>query len=288
MVDLTHNRGQHMLASTIVLGVVAALSLIAFGVARHPGSVQGAGNSLLRMDIALLLAYGIAGVWVWYERRPEVNVSLRIGAQVGVLLGAVHVANHIVESYVPHRPFILIITPVFLMLALFGAAGSMAWELTRSLGLAVIAGVWCAIIGMLILICVVFSVSLAFEGSAELHMHEAFAASGMNDPGAFLVGNMLEATSEGLVRMPIFAAFLSFIGAITNAWISVGSRRTALAAAALTPLMFAVGAAALVHADSLERAARPPFVMTGVALAGVALCAAHPIWSALRRARHDS
>ena len=284
-VDLTHHRGQHMLASTTVLAVLAVLSLIALGVARHPASVQGAGNGLLQMDIAILLAYSIAGVWVWYEHRPEVNLSLRIGAKLGVFLGAVHVANHVIESYVPHRPFVLIISPVFLMLALFGAAGSMAWERTRSLGLAVIAGVWCAIIGMLILICVVFSVSLAFEARAESHMHEAFAASGMNDPGAFLVRNMLEASSEGLVRMPIFAVFLSFTGAIAHAWISGASLRTALLAACLAPFMFGVGAAALVHADSLERAARPPFVMTGVALAGLALCGAHPIWSALRRAR---
>lgn len=277
-----------MLASTTVLGVVAVFSLMAVGVARHPASVQGAGSGLLRMDIALLLAFGIAGVWVWYERRPEVNLSLRIGAQFGVLLGVVNVANHIVESYVPHRPFLLIISPVFLMLALFGAAGSMAWERTRSLGLAVIAGVWCAIIGMLIIICVVFSVSLAFEGSAELHMRDAFVASGMNDPGAFVVRNMLEATSEGLVRMPIFAVFLSFIGAMANAWISGVSRRTALATATLTPLIFGVGAVALVHADSLERAARPPFVMTGVALASLALCGAHPTWSALRRTRQGN
>jgi len=93
-----------MLASTTVLGVVAVFSLVAVGVARHPASVQGAGSGLLRIDIALLLAFGIAGVWVWYERRPEVNLSLRIGAQFGVLLGVVHVANHIVESYVEVAP----------------------------------------------------------------------------------------------------------------------------------------------------------------------------------------
>jgi hypothetical protein len=144
-------------------------------------------------------------VWVWLERRPKVNLSMRIGAGLGVLLGAVHVANHAIESYVPHRPIVLIITPVFLILALFGAAGSTAWQRTRSLGLSVIAGLWCAISGILITVCVVFSVRLAFEGSAELHIHEAFAASGMNDPGTFLVRNTLEATSEGLVRMPIYA-----------------------------------------------------------------------------------
>jgi hypothetical protein len=287
-VDATQNRRQHTLATTTVFAVLLVLSLIAIGVARHPASVQGAGSGLLRMDIALLLAYGIAGVWVWLERRPKVNLSMRIGARLGVLLGAVHVANHAVESYVPHRPFVLIITPVFLMLALFGAAGSTAWQRTRWLGLSVIAGVWCAITGILITVCVVFGVSLAFEGSAELHMHEAFAASGMNDPGAFLVRNTIEATSEGLVRMPIFAVFLSFIGAISSAWINGASRRTALVAACLTPLIFLAGAAALWHADSLERAARPPFVMTGVALAGLALCGAHPIWSALRRAWQHS
>ena len=286
--DSTQNRRQRMLASTTVLGVLVALLLIAVGVARHPASVQGAGSGLLRMDIAFLLAYGIAGVWVWYERRPEVNLSLRVGAQLGVLLGAVHVVNHVLESYLHHRPFVLIISPVFLMLALFGATGSTAWERTRSLGLAVTAGVWCAIVGVLILLCVVFSVNLAFEGRAALQMHEAFAASGMNDPGAFLVRNMLEASSEGLVRMPIFAVLLSFIGAIANAWISGASRRTARVVASLTPLMFGVGAAALWHADALERAARPPFVMSGVGLAGLALCGVHPTWSALRRARQGS
>lgn len=287
-VDSTQNRRQRLLASTTVFGMLVVFSLIAVGVARHPASVQGSGSGLLRMDIALLLLYGSAGVWAWYRRRPEVNPALRIGVRLGVLLGAVHVANHAIESYVPHRAFVLVITPVFLMLALFGAAGSTAWERTRSLGLAVIAGVWCAMTGILITVCVVLSVSLAFEGSAELHMHEAFAASGMDDPGAFLVRNTLEATSEGLVRMPIFAVFLSFIGAITNAWIRGASRRIALLAACVMPFMFVIGAAALVHADSLERAARPPFVMTGVALAGLALCGAHPIWSALRRTHFDS
>ena len=274
-----------MLGSATVVGVLVVLLLIAVGVERHPASVQGAGSGLLWMDVALLLTYGIAGIWVWHQSRTEVNISVSVGAQVGVLLGAVHVANHVLESSVPVRPFLLIISPVFLMLALFGAAGSAAWERTQSLLLAVIAGVWCAMVAILIALCVAFCLNLAFEENAELQLHEAFAASGMNDPGAFLVKNMLEATSEGLVRMPIFAVFLSFVGAVTNAWISRASQRTVLAATWLTPFMFVAGAAALWHADSLERAARPPFVMTGAVLAGVALCGAHPIWSVLRRTR---
>jgi hypothetical protein len=75
---------------------------------------------------------------------------------------------------------------------------------------------------------------------------------------------------------------LAFAGAVIHAWMSRESRRIAIAASFLAPLMFAVGASALWHANAVERAARPPFVMSGVLLSGVALCAAYPIWSILR------
>lgn len=282
--DSTRLRKLHMPGSILVLGVFVALSLTAVGVARHPESVQGTGKRLLQIEIALLLAYGLAGVWAWIQRRTEVILSLRAGTLIGVLFGAVLVANHTVESYVHHRPFILIILPVFLALALFVAAGSKAREGTGSLGLAIAAGEWCAMVGMLTLLCVVFSANLVFERNAELQMSEAFATSGLSDPGVFLVRNTLEAASEGLVRMPILALVLSFIGAAANTWMSKASRRTLLLAACLAPFVFVAGAAALWHADSLERAARPPFVMSGVALAGLALCVAHPIWSSWHRA----
>ena len=146
-----------------------------------------------------------------------------------------------------------------------------------------IAGVWCAMVAMLILLCFAFSFNLAFKTRVELQYHEAFAASGMNDPSAFVVKNSLEATSEGLVRMPVFATFISFAGALASAWISRCSRTAAFAVASITPLMLVTSVAALSYANSLERAARPPFVMAGVLLASIALSFGHPIWSALRR-----
>jgi hypothetical protein len=266
-----------------VLGVVVVLSLIAAGVARHPASIQGAGRPLLLMDIVLLLVYGLGGIWVWYQRRPEVRTALREGTLGGLALGTVLVANHTIESFVPDRHFALVISPVLLTLALFGAVGSSAWERTPSFALGVIAGVWCAMVGMLILLCFAFSFNLAFEARVELQLHEAFAASVMNDPGAFAMKNSLEAASEGLVRFPAFAMFLSFAGAVASAWITRRSRTTVLAAVGITPVMLVTGMAALWYANSLERAARPPFVMAGVLLASIALSFGHPIWSALRR-----
>jgi hypothetical protein len=169
----------------------------------------------------------------------------------------------VIEWFVPIRHFALVIAPVFLMIALPDAVGSVAWERTRSIVLSVIAGVWCALVAMLVGLCFAFSVKLAFEARAELRLHEALAPSGMSDPGAFLVKNSLEAASEGLVRMPILALFLSLNGALANSWITGRTRNIALSAAGVTPIMFAMSAAALWHADSLERAAWPPFVVFG-------------------------
>jgi hypothetical protein len=152
----------------VVLGVALGLSLIAVGIARHPVSIQGAGRGLLLTDIGLLLAYGIVGIRVWYQRRADVGIALRVGMLAGLVLGTVHVVNQVIEASVPIRHFAFIISPVLLRLALFGAAGS-AWECTRSFTLAVIAGVWCAMVATLILLCFAFSFNLAFVGCAGRH-----------------------------------------------------------------------------------------------------------------------
>ena len=110
----------HLLGGTAVLGVVIVLALIAVRVARYPASIQGPGNSLLWTNVTLLLMYGLAAIWVSYQSRADVRTAIRIGAITGLLLGAVHVANHLIELFVPARNFALVISPVFLMFALLG------------------------------------------------------------------------------------------------------------------------------------------------------------------------
>ncbi len=274
---------QHILGCAIILGTCLVLSLVAVGVMHHPASVQGSGHYLLRMAVALLLVYGIAGVAVWKQRAGNPNTEAAIvGAQIGLFLGAVQIANHLIEAFVPIRPFVLVISPVLLMLALLGTAGAAAWERTRSLVLAVTGGVWCAIVATLITLSFATSFNLFFAARVDWQLREAFAASGMIDPGGFRVRNILEASSEILVRMPLLAICLALAGAVIHAWMSRESKRIAIAASVLAPLVFAVGASALWHANAIERAARPPFVMSGLLLSGVALCAAYPIWSILR------
>ena len=272
---------QQILGSGIILGTILVLSLVAAGVMQHRASAQGSGIGLLWTDVALLIVYGFAGMIVWKQRSPSAITAAIVGAQIGLVLGAVQIANHLIESFVPTRPFVLVISPVLLTLALLGTAGAAVWERTGSLVLAVISGVCCAIVATLSTLCFAISFNLLFAARVDWQLREAFAASGMIDRAGFRVKNILEASSEILVRMPLFATCLAFSGAVIQAWMRRESRRTlVLGARFLAPILFAAGAAALWHANAIERAARPPFVLSGVLLTGVALCAAYPIWSA--------
>jgi hypothetical protein len=280
---------QEILGSGIILGTVLVLSLFATGVMQHRASAQGSGVGLLRMDVALLVVYGFAGMLVWKQRSLVAIAAAIVGAQIGLVLGAVGIANHLIEAFVPARPFVLIISPVLLTLALLGMAGAAAWERTESLVLAVISGICCAIVATLITLCFAISFNLLFAVRVDWQLREAFAGSGMIDQAGFRVRNILEASSEILVRMPLLAICLAFASAVIHAWMSRESRRAlVLAARFLTPFVFAVGAAALWHANAIERAARPPFVLSGVLLTGVALCAVYPIWSAFHGSTHSS
>src|SRR5436305_7270759 len=98
---------QHILGCGIVLGTVFVVTLIAVGGMHHPESIEGPGSGLLRMDIALLSAYGITGIVAWKQKAGNANTSASAGAKIGLLLGAVQIANHLIEAFVPVRPFIL-------------------------------------------------------------------------------------------------------------------------------------------------------------------------------------
>ena len=141
---------QQILGSGIILGTVLVLLLVATGVMQHHNSAQGAGMSLLWTDVGWLVTYGVAGVLVWKQTSVSAITAATVGAQLGLVVGAVGIANHLIEAFVPARPFVLIISPVMLTLVLLGMAGAAAWERTESLLLAVIGGVCCAIVGTLL------------------------------------------------------------------------------------------------------------------------------------------
>ncbi len=276
------------LGGLAVFGSLLVLLLMTVSVGRHPTSL---GSGLFIMDLVLLSGYGVFSLWGWRQRRPEVTDALSAGTQTGMMLGLILISSHAIEWFGLDRnrtaQFARGAGSTLLMLGLLGAAGSAASERTRSIKLGVISGLWCGSLGTILLLSFALTLNLAFEAHAAAWLHEAFVASGMRDPGAFVVRNALESGSEILVRMPIAALVLSFIGSLANAWIMPRSRSVSLFAAWLVPFAFAAGLISLWYAGSLERAARPPFVMAGVIAAGFAVCGAHPILSSVFRRRRE-
>lgn len=111
---------QQILGSGIVLGTLLVLSLVVAGVMQHPASPQGSGIGLFWTDVSLLILYGFAGRFVWRLRSRGTFTAAMVGVQIGLVLGAVEIANHLIEAFVPARPFALIIGPMLLTLALLG------------------------------------------------------------------------------------------------------------------------------------------------------------------------
>src|SRR5579872_900998 len=205
---------QQILGSGIILGTILVLSLVAAGVIQNRASAQGSGIGLLWTDVALLVVYAFAGMILWKQTSPSTITAAMVGAQIGLAVGAVQIANHLIEAFVPTRPFVLIITPVLLTLALLGAAGAATWQRTGSLVMAVISGVCCATVATLVALCFAISFNMLFATRVDWQLREAFAASGMIDRVAFRVRNILEASSEILVRMPLLAICLASAGAV--------------------------------------------------------------------------
>lgn len=244
-------------------------------------SLHGPGTRLLWLNLVLITIYAAAVLWASTQRSAAWNRVFHVGAKLGLLLAAVLVANDVVELFIPVRPFALIIAPVFLAIAILAATGSATWADTHSTPHAIFAGVCCVVVAMPLFLCSAVCLHLVFAARAELPLQQPFAASGMHDAHAFLVQNILQSASEALLRFPLFAVFLSLAG-VLSAKISSISPRVRNTVAWLALPLFVAGAVALNHANVLPRDQRPPFVLTGIVLAAVALSSIQTLWSALR------
>jgi len=187
------------LGGPAVLGSLLVLLLMIVSVGCHPSSL-GSGSGLFIMDLALLSGYGAFSTWVWRQRRLDEREALAAGAQTGVILGVVLIASHMIEWFALDETSAVRLVrgagSVLLMLGLLGAAGSAAWQRTRSTMLAVIAGLWCGSLAVVIFLSFALTLNLSFEAHAASWLHEPLVASGMSDAGGFVVRNSLEAASK--------------------------------------------------------------------------------------------
>jgi hypothetical protein len=278
------------LGTETVLGVGLVLALIGYGVLCAPAVVGQGGISGLVTSVGLLLVYGLAALWVRARPAGPTRTALGFGATLGLVLGAVEAVNIVLEYFANLSGPLSAIAgagAMGLMVLLFGAAASGAFRRTDSLGLAVLAAVWCALIGAVIMCWFAFAIDLVFMPHQQRVLGDAFLRSGMNDPRAFVIRHTLENASSHLLLMPLMATVFGFIGGLMRGSLRSVPRRVVLALALVGFVQLIASVATIRYALTLERPRRPPFIMGGMLAGGVALASVHPFCAAVRQRGED-
>jgi hypothetical protein len=103
------------------------------------------------MTASALLVYGAAALWARHASSDVRRMALEQGAKIGLLLGVVAVVNHVLESFAALDSWLSAILGVSmwaLLFLAFGAVASATYQRVGALGLAIMASVWCALLGV--------------------------------------------------------------------------------------------------------------------------------------------
>jgi len=274
------------LARAALIGIVFLLCLLLFAVARYPASLSAGGWASFLATAVALLAYGAAAVWAGRQTSAERLTALRLGALAGLLLGAVAAANLALELFANLDATWAAVAGVSqwgLMFLAFGAAGSAAYLRLRSVLLALLAAGWAALISTTLTLLAGFANALLSMPHMQQVLRGEFAQSALTDPQAFVIQNTLTSGVMHVLLAPAIALAFGLAGALAAAVLGSVRGGPARGLAALELLLGVGGVAALRYSSSLERAARPPYVMFGLLALGAAMACLHPILSALRR-----
>jgi len=249
------------------------------------------GRTRAGVSAGALLLYAAPSQWIKRSPSDQIRSAFRRGISFGAVLGAAALVGHTFEVFaalVPPLPAILGVGMWGLMFLLFGLASAETYRREESIALGIAASIWAALISAVITIVFAFTVGLLFMPQMQRVLAGAFAVSGMKDERAFVIRNMLDGASTHLLIAPAVAVLAGAASGIACYVLKPIRRPTAAALALCAVLVFAGGVGALRFASSLERSARPPFVMLGLLSLGVTLTSAGPVFAAIRDPKRRS
>jgi hypothetical protein len=274
------------LARQTFIGIVLVFGLMIYGVARYPASLAQGGQLNFLATAGALLVYSGSAVWAARQSSTNLQTALRQGALAGFLLGAVAVLNLALELFANLDATWSAVAGVSqwgLMFLAFGAAGSAVYLKLGSLGLAVLAAGWAAVVSTTMTLLCGYGIALLAMPHMQQVLQGDFLQSGMADPQAFVIQTTLTSGAMHVLLAPLIALGFGLAGALAATLLGAVRGGPAWALAILELLLAAGGLASLRFASSLERAARPPYVMFGLLALGVTMACLHPIFSAVRR-----
>jgi hypothetical protein len=256
------------ISKTLHIGIAMTLALMAFGALRFPASIKNGGLTSLSGSCLALLAYAAISEWVRRIATKPAQTAMDDGVKFGGIIAVVAIVNHSLEEFAnlqPPIPAILGVGMWAVMFLLFGGASSLTYRRTASIRLGVLASVSSALVSTIGTIIFAFSVGLMFMPHMEHFLAPAFAVSGMTDPSAFVIRNMFDSAIAHLLVAPVAAVIVGIASGMVCALLRSARRETAIGLGLLNVGVFGVGVTSLQWASSIERSARPPFVMLAYA-----------------------
>jgi len=272
-------------ADYLSLFSLAGIALLGYAALRFPAALAAGGLTRALASGGALLACAVASEWARRSPSDAVQSALRSGARVGVVLGAAAVIGHTLEVFAALQspiPAILGVGMWALMFLLFGVASAETYRREGSIAPGIMSSMWAAMISSVTTVVFAFFVGLLFMSRMQRVLSGAFAVSGMTDARAFVIRNMLDGASSHLLIAPAVAALAGAASGVASSILKPVRRRTAVALAMCALVVLVGGVGALRFASSLERSARPPFVMLGLLLLGAALTSAGPVFAVIR------
>jgi hypothetical protein len=179
-------------------------------------------------------------------------------------------------------PAVLGVSAWAFMFVLLGGASATTFRRDGSIASALLSSLWASAISAITTVMFAFVIGLLFMDRMQ-HVLGVSVASEGNDGRPAVVRNLLDGASTHLVVAPVVALGAGTASVVVSLFLRLASRRTAAVLAACAVSLVIGGVTLLRVASSLERAARPPFVMSGLLALGVGLTSAGPLAAAIRR-----
>lgn len=273
------------LGMEIEIGVGLTLVLLVVGAWRFPESVT---HDLFSPagTLGALLVYAAVSECVRRTTSDATRVALALGARVGLLIAILAVINHSLEDFSNLRapiPAILGVSMWGLMFFCFGGVAAAASDRVGSIGLGIVASVWTAMVSAAATVLFACTVGLVFMSRMQLVLAGDFASSGMVDSRAYVVRHLFDSAATHLLLAPVLAAIVGAAGGLVLSILRPLAKRTVVALGFFSVLLLLSGVAAIRFASDLDRSARPPFIMFGLAALCVSLASAYPIVATVRR-----
>jgi hypothetical protein len=180
-------------------------------------------------------------------------------------------------------PAILGVSMWGLMFFSFGGVSSATYQKLGSISLGIVASVWSALVSAVATVLFASSLGLIFMPRMQLVLAGGFVESGMVDSRAFVVRNLFDGAFTHLLLAPCLAGIVGAASGLALSMLRSLAQRTIVVLGSLGVLLLFSGVAAIRFASSLERAARPPFIMFGLLALCVSLASAYPLATTIRR-----